>query len=124
MRGAANDCKSYWFVRKYFNPRARAGRGPLNYTKYLLITNISIHAPRAGRGDPPKGCFVLCAISIHAPRVGRGKNPAISPTFIPYFNPRARVGRGQGHCTKYKAPKNFNPRARVGRGLIRQQVIS
>ena len=60
----------------HFNPRAPCGARPITTFGIALLTNISIHAPRAGRDDEDGVHIQDCnAISIHAPRAGRDGNP-------------------------------------------------
>ena len=113
-------CHSYAAWEKDFNPRAPCGarrfendmsktteefqstrpvRGA-TYTRNQIInkSEISIHAPRAGRdGEQHEELRLRDAISIHAPRAGRDHD---RPDGLPRkgdFNPRAPCGARPGH---------------------------
>ena len=99
---------------KYFNPRTPCGvrllQNPIGsnleafqsthpvrgatekITELTGITDISIHAPRAGC-DNEHGIPVRdVVISIHAPRAGCDRSPAAYSSKIRHFNPRTPCG--------------------------------
>ena len=56
------------------------------------ITQISIHAPLAGRDSAVPLSFMAFLISIHAPLAGRDRHCLFVLTPSLYFNPRAPRG--------------------------------
>ena len=62
-----------------FNPRAPCGARRLLGAAHALETEVSIHAPHAGRDAPRCGGGRPENVSIHAPHAGRDESHRLSP---------------------------------------------
>ena len=70
--GARRDLPLCLWLTRDFNPRAPCGARQQQLAAVLQLQRISIHAPRVGRDDACRACWLKwLSISIHAPRVGR-----------------------------------------------------
>ena len=98
---------------RYFNPRPpRGGRLQMNIQEVCRIRKISIHAPREGGDDDPRGGGAgRCGISIHAPREGGDRGRGLEFVgLVPFQStPPARGATARRERAKMVI-KNFNPR--------------
>ena len=84
----------------YFNPRAP--RGARRGREGVGIMRLKFQSTRPSRGAT-RGvcvCLILRQISIHAPLAGRDSRPQRETSSTRYFNPRAPRGARQQMCTK------------------------
>ena len=78
--------------RAYFNPRSPHGERQDSPEKYVILRDISIHAPRTG-SDHLRHCQIsLFYISIHAPRTGSDMTWYRDNGRKLHFNPRSPHG--------------------------------
>ena len=96
-------------IRERFNPRAPCGARPETPTLSKRITNISTHAPLAGRDYRLLRLPHCQVISTHAPLAGRDTASAFSPPPSKHFNPRAPCGARQGIKAMGSWIKEFQP---------------
>ena len=131
-----------WCRPASFNPRApcgarrgggdgRAGRTKFQSTRpvrgataahagHVLVHEVSIHAPRAGRDRPGATAHRLRDVSIHAPRAGRDvADVGLPPRAILVSIHAPRAGRDSGAGTRSSTGACFNPRAPCGARHVR-----
>ena len=101
----------------------RAGRDLIDFSP-VDHGIVSIHAPRAGRDSEIKESIINAYVSIHAPRAGRDVAIlyAVSYLYVSIHAPRA--GRDLGCPRTFGRRRGFNPRAPCGARLARHWVLS
>ncbi len=131
-RGARPDCLEDGRRCASFNPRAPRGARPGRSAAAHHADQVSIHAPRAGRGRNVRG-GLRESLEFQSTRPARGAAPA---TFR--FDSRRRVsihapraGRGPPDFAAANSRRCFNPRAprgarpkRVSYGAVEEQFQS
>ena len=104
-----------------FNSRPRVG-GDMLLQSFMILGNISIHAPVWGATVEPAPQLVHIGISIHAPVWGAttGCPPHPPPDD---FNSRPRVGGDRGALLQDDPGWNFNSRPRVGGDAVTADYV-
>ena len=107
VRGATRDLRITHIGTDISIHAPRAGRDNSSSHWATASAPISIHAPRAGRD--PEYCrpYHKSQISIHAPRAGRDQARPGSCIHPPYFNPRAPCGARLSHLFALDCPELF-----------------
>ena len=103
LRGATANPTLSHTCHPYFNPRAPCGARQRLPFSPLALTQISTHAPLAGRDKWNTTRYEVGHISTHAPLAGRDQLIHTMVTFNYDFNPRAPCGARLQKCTNHYA---------------------
>ena len=91
--GATSGTPSLKHTEAYFNPRSPDGERPLPLSLSVIMSMISIHAPRMGSDLAVSPmAYSTAFISIHAPRMGSDELYEQQQHGEHHFNPRSPDG--------------------------------
>src|SRR5207244_3262825 len=113
-RGARRVSVAAVPISTWFQSTRPARGATLELRRQKAITDVSIHAPRAGRDKGIEDRFALHRVSIHAPRAGRDKVSVADPPGLTVSIHAPRAGRDGSSWATISSSCCFNPRAPRG----------